>query len=154
MTHIVYDNKLTVYSDAINVGPIVGGDSRNVSAILYFDVYKPMTLYSVQTRTSFAGYKPIKLLDNEGNTVYSSDVYIPNAGKDTTIDLNWHIEPGTGYQLLTLENSALFRLNSGVQYPYTVEGVCSITGCDRGSTYFYSWFNWSVQQTSDSYVTI
>jgi PKD repeat protein len=39
----------------------------------------------------------------------------------------------------------LYRLNSGVSYPYTAAGICSITGCDIGSTYFYSWFNWTVQ---------
>ena len=126
-----------------NVGPAVGGASRNVAAIEYFDVYAPMTLVSVQAMAGTAGSKTITLLDNTGATVYTSNVNVNTT--TTTVTLNWLIQPGTGYQLLTPVNSTLYRINSGVSYPYTAAGLCSITGCDVGSTYFYSWFNWTVQ---------
>ncbi len=130
-------------ASATNVGPAVGGASRNIEAILFFDVYEPMTLISVQAMAGTGGNKTITLLDNAGATVYTSNVNVNNT--ITTVTLNWLIQPGTGYQLLTPANSTLYRINSGVSYPYTAAGLCSITGCDIGSDYFYSWFNWNVQ---------
>ncbi|MFH0896334.1 MAG: M14 family zinc carboxypeptidase, partial [Bacteroidota bacterium] len=126
-----------------NVGPTVGGASRNVEAYLYFDVSETMTLVSVQAMAGTAGTKTITLLDNVGATVHTANVTVGTT--TTTITLNWLIPPGTGYQLMTPVNSTLYRLNSGVSYPYTVAGLVSITGCDIGSTYYYSWFNWTVK---------
>jgi len=131
-----------------NVGPTVNGASRNVAAIEYFDVYEQMTLVSVQAMAGTAGNKTITLLDNLGNTVHTASVNVGTT--TTTVTLNWVIEPGTGYQLLTPVNSTLYRINGGITYPYTIPGLVSITGCDIGSTYFYSWFNWSVQGTGCS----
>jgi len=139
-TYYVENN---IPSSPANVGPAVGGASRNIAAILYFDVYQPMTLISVQARAQTTGVKTITLLDNTGATVYTANVTVNNSV--TTITLNWVIQPGSGYQLLTLENSALYRISSGVSYPYTAPGLCSITGCDIGSDFYYSWFNWNVQ---------
>ena len=59
--------------------------------------------------------------------------------------MNWTIQPGTGYRLQTIANSALFRQNAGVSYPYTIAGLVSITGCDQGATQYYSWFNLTVE---------
>ncbi|HNW69399.1 MAG TPA: M14 family zinc carboxypeptidase [Bacteroidales bacterium] len=129
-----------------NVGPAVGGASRNVTANLIFDVYETMTLISVQARAGTAGNKTITLLDNLGATVQTASVYVGTT--TTTVTLNWVIAPGTGYQLNTPVNSTLYRLNSGVSYPYSIPGLVSITGCDVGATYYYSWFNWSVQGQS------
>jgi len=126
-----------------NVGPAVGGASRNVAAIEYFDVYEPMTLISVQAMAATAGSKTITLLDNTGATVYTSNVNVNTT--TTTVTLNWLIQPGTGYQLLTPANSTLYRIYTGTAYPYTAAGLCAITGCDIGSDYFYSWFNWTVK---------
>jgi len=125
------------------VGPAVGGASRNVAAIEYFDVYEQMTLVSVQAMAGTAGNKTITLLDNLGNTVHTASVNVGTT--TTTVTLNWVIEPGTGYQLLTPVNSTLYRINGGITYPYTIPDLVSITGCDIGSTYFYSWFNWTVE---------
>jgi len=126
-----------------NVGPAVGGASRNVAAIEYFDVYAPMTLVSVQAMAGTAGSKNITLLDNTGATVYTSNVNVNTT--TTTVTLNWLIQPGTGYQLLTPVNSTLYRIYTGTAYPYTAAGLCAITGCDIGSDYYYSWFNWTVK---------
>ncbi len=140
-TYYVQDN-ITVEQ---NVGPNVGGASRDIAAILYFDVYQPMTLVSVDARAGgyTGGTKTIKLLDSENNELYSESVYVGTS--TTTLTLNWEIQPGNGYQLTTQTNSRLYRLNTGVNYPYTIDGLVSITGCDKGSNYYYSWFNWKVK---------
>jgi len=140
-TDYFVENHIAVAST--NVGPAVGGESRNIATITYFDVYQPMTLVSVQAMAATAGNKTITLQDNTGTTIETQSVYVGTG--TTTITLNWQIQPGTGYQLLTPANSTLYRLGTGVSYPYTAAGICSITGCDIGSTYFYSWFNWTVQ---------
>lgn len=138
-TYFVEDE---IQATEMNVGPNVGGSARNVAAILYFNVYEPITLISVQARAGSSGQKIISLLDSEGNLLKTSNV---NVGTSiTTISLNWEIQPGNGYQLLTNVNSNLYRLNSGVNYPYTINNLVSITGCDQGSSYYYSWFNWKV----------
>ncbi|HPX75406.1 MAG TPA: PKD domain-containing protein, partial [Bacteroidales bacterium] len=127
-----------------NVGPNVGGSAKNVAAILYFDVYQPMTLISVDARAGgfTGGTKTIKLLDAENNELYSESVYVGTS--TTTLTLNWEIQPGNGYQLTTQTNSNLYRISTA-NYPYTIDGLVSITGCNQGSSYYYSWFNWKVK---------
>jgi PKD repeat protein len=127
-----------------NVGPNVGGSAKNVAAILYFDVYQPMTLISVDARAGgfTGGTKTIKLLDAENNELYSESVYVGTS--TTTLTLNWEIQPGNGYQLTTKTNSNLYRISTA-NYPYTIDGLVSITGCNQGSSYYYSWFNWKVK---------
>ncbi|MCK9255340.1 MAG: PKD domain-containing protein [Bacteroidales bacterium] len=139
----IYYVQSDIEANEENIGPNLGGQSRNVAAVLYFDVYQAMTLISVQARAGSAGMKTIKLLDSENNVLYSSSV---NVGSSiTTLTLNWQIEAGNNYQLITEENSNLYRLSSGVSYPYTISDLLSITGCNQGATYYYSWFNWKVK---------
>jgi PKD repeat protein len=135
-----------------NVGMAVGGASTNNASYLIFDVYQTMTLVSVQARAGTAGTKTITLQNSSGTTIYTTTATVNTTA--TTITLNWVIPAGTAYRLVTNASSALFRANSGVAYPYTLAGVCSITGCNyNGSpstTVFPSWFNWTVTGTCAS----
>jgi len=125
------------------VGPTVAGTSSNNASYLFFDVYNTMTLVSVQARAGTAGTKTITLQNSSGTIVYTTTATVNTT--TTTITLNWVIPAGTGYKLVTNANSALYRKTTLVDYPYTLAGVCMITGSTAGATIFPSWFNWTVK---------
>jgi len=139
----------TYYAENLNaaatqsVGPAVAGSSSTSTSYLTFDVSQPMTLISVQARRQFTNNVTISLQDNTGATLQSTTVSIGTSA--TTITLNWTIPVGTGYRLVTPANSRLYRLSSGVSYPYAIAGLVSITGCSAGSTIYSSYFNWQVK---------
>ena len=126
-----------------SVGPTVAGNSSTSSSYLTFDVSQPMTLISVQARRQFTNNVTISLQDNTGATLQSTTVSVGTSA--TTITLNWTIPVGTGYRLVTPSNSRLYRMSSGVSYPYSIAGLVSITGCSAGSTIYGSYFNWQVK---------
>jgi len=126
-----------------SVGPAVAGSSSTATSYLIFDVSQPMTLISVQARRQFTGNVIISLQNSAGTTLQSTTVSVGSAV--TTITLNWAIPVGTNYRLVTPNNSRLYRMTSGVAYPYSIAGLVSITGCSAGSSIYSSYFNWQVQ---------
>jgi ASPIC/UnbV protein/VCBS repeat protein/Ig-like domain-containing protein len=119
---------------------------------LLFDVYIPLTLKQVTVTTDQPGGRIIELWNAAGDLVHSDSVDLPVG--ESVLDLNFFIEPGEGYQLTTntANNEQVLgtvsprfqRSNSGVQYPYTVPGVVSITGSDLGAAYYYYFFDWQI----------
>jgi len=109
---------------------------------LVFDVYAPITLASVYVYAGAAGQRTI-MLDSSGVTINSVTVNIPNGG--SRVILNFPIYPGTNYELGCQGNVDLYRNNSGSAYPYTLNGLVSITGDNSGSTgYYYYFYDWMV----------
>lgn len=119
-----------------------------------FDVYQPIILKQVTVTTDSAGVRVIELLNANGNVLQSDTVNL-TAGQ-TVVDLDFFIEPGTAYRLganqemnlavLGTQSPRLHRSNQGVQYPYQVPGVLSITGNSlNAQASFYYFFNWQVE---------
>jgi hypothetical protein len=119
-----------------------------------FDVTSASTLVSVKVYTDTPGNREIQLLNSSGTVIHSLLVNIPI---DTSrITLNFPLTPGTGYQLTT--NPAVNQTSLGtitprlersslnVFYPYTINNLVSITGSNQGSSYYYYFYDWEVQE--------
>ncbi len=118
---------------------------------LIFDVYNPCTLVSVKVYASGAGNRTIELRDHNGTVLQSLTANIPDGMSRVT--LNWHLNPGTDYQLgVAGTGSNLYRNSSGASFPYTLPGLISIKGTNAPAGYYYFYYDWEVQQ--DDCVTL
>jgi hypothetical protein len=115
----------------------------------------------VTVTTDQPGVRIIELWNADGDILQSDTVDIPVG--ESVLDLNFFVEPGAGYflttntanneQILGTMSPRLQRSNSGVQYPYTVPGVMSITGSDIGAAYYYYFFDWKIEVESKECVS-
>ena len=119
---------------------------------LEFDVMANCVLSTVKVYTNIAGTREIQLFNSVGTLINSLLINIP---VDTTIvTLNFALTPGTGYYITTNGtlnttnfgsiNPQLQRSSQGVQYPYSVNNVISITGSNQGSGYYYYFYDWQI----------
>jgi hypothetical protein len=128
-------------------------NGNNSNGQLIFDVEQTFILKQVTVITDSAGVRIIELRDTDGNVLqnFSADLS-PGA---TVLDLNFQIEPGAGYILATntannqavlgTQSPRLRRSDSGVQYPYEVPDVVTITGSSFGSGFYYYFFDWKIE---------
>lgn len=142
------ENNVTNIGSSQYVGPVYsgGGAVNTAQSWLIFDCFAPMRLVSVLVSAQTAGYRLIELKDANGNTLQSANIDIPSG--TSRITLNFDIQPGNDYQLVAPANCALYRLNSGVSYPYTINGLVSIKNSNAGLSYYYYFFDWEVQEIS------
>ena len=134
------------------VGPVDntiggGGNYNNATNDRFeiFDAYVPFTLVSVKVYASGTANRTFRLRDAAGNTLHDTIINIPNGTQVVT--LNMSIPAGTGLQFGVLATANLYRNNAGAVYPYTLAGVCSITGNSAGATataYYYFCYDWHV----------
>ena len=116
------------------------------------DAYNTFILRSVKVYAQTAGTRTIELSDNAGTLLQSTVVNV-NAGM-TVVDLDFMINPGTGYQL-SRTGGELFRNNdaNGLSFPYNIDNFCSITGTSQGAGYYYFFYDWSVDLPSNTCVS-
>jgi len=127
--------------------------ANNIIDYEIFDVFEPCILQSVKVYTDSAGLRLIELRDNLDTLLQSALVNIP--ADTSVVVLNFPLNPGTGYRLGTnaAQNQSSFgyvsprlrRNTSGVSYPYTINNVLSITSSDRGTGFYYYFYNWVVE---------
>jgi hypothetical protein len=114
---------------------------------LIFDVYIPSTLTGVYIYPAAVGTVTIDLEDNT-NAVLNSATYTVVAGdigQRTYVPLNFTLTPGTGMQLVRNGTSVLcWRNNVGVNFPYTIPGVLSITTSTAGAGFYYYFYDWQI----------
>jgi len=112
---------------------------------LYFNTTEPFTLIQVTAYVpveSVAGNRTVQLFDGNGNLLEEVTVYC-EFGEN---DLNLGFELGIGdYRIGCAENN-LFRNNSGVNFPYSIGTMGSITNSTNGTSYYYYFYNWQVQK--------
>lgn len=128
------------------VGPadnsIGGGGAFNGTQSLLFDATTPFTLVSVLVYATNAGNRTIELRNSGGSVIQSLTTNIPNGTSRVT--LNFDVPAGTNLQLGATANANLYRNNSGPSYPYTIQGVVSITNSTAGTGYYYSFYDWEI----------
>lgn len=123
-----------------------GGTLTNPDQYLIFDAYTPFTLVSVDVYPGSTGNRTIELRDNAGTVITSATVNLTSTSMQT-ITLNFDVPAGTNMQLglQTGTTADLYRNNAGVTYPYTTNGLLSVTGSSAGANYYYYFYNWVVQ---------
>jgi hypothetical protein len=169
-TTLFYAENTTAYNgEQYTTGMVIpsgtsqySGDN-STNATTTFDVSTTCVLKSVQVFTDLAGTRKLLLKNSNGDLL---DSLVVNIEPDSMIiELNWNLEPGTGYTIGTdgATNQAisgwsnlsprLKRNSSGVAYPYTVTDVLSVTGSSFGATYYYYFYDWKVELPSYSCVS-
>jgi len=128
-------------------GPGTGGNhNTSFLAEVQFTAEKAFTIKSALVRAQGAGPREIRLVDGSGNVIQSITVDIPDG--EGRIDLNLQVPSPGDYALAAGPNVNLFRDNAGVVYPFTINGLVSITGSNAGQAGFYYYFyDLEVQET-------
>ncbi len=126
------------------------------NAVMQFTATTDCILKSVKVYTDTPGDRLIELRDPINGLINSQLINI--VPDSQVVMLNFPLTAGTNYTLGT--NAAtnqstlgqvsprLARNNSGVNYPYTVQNVLSITGSDQGSAFYYYFYDWQIEITN------
>lgn len=117
-----------------------------------FDAYEDLTLSTVKVYTDYPGEREIELRNAAGDVIASEVINIPSG--TTVLDLNFDVPAGTNYRLGTSDtkNTEVFgdispklkRSSSGTEYPYTIDGLISITNSSFDETRWYYFYDWHV----------
>ncbi len=116
---------------------------------LVFDCYKEIELVSVKVYAQNEGIRSIYLLDAYDNIIDSKDINILQG--ESRINLNFQLPVGNNLKLAGAPGAGLYRNSSGVNFPYTVTGVLSITtGSDiyNPTKYYFYFYDWELQESS------
>ena len=137
-----------IYGAPANNTVFGGGSNFNANADRYliFDVLQPCTLKSVTVVSNSAGNRFIELRNASGVVLQTATVNI--AAGTQTVALNFSLTPGSSYQLGNTVGTLvdMYRNNTGSGYPYNIGSLVSITAADAGSSFYYFYYNWEVQQ--------
>lgn len=148
-------NDETYYADiveTVNVGAIddnigSGFQSNNLNSHLKFDCINPFTLKTVKVYTTTIGGRRVTLTDKFGNVLAQKLVIINQIGENT-VALNWRIGKNKDLELGFDLSAGCYVNNSGVNYPYTIPNVLSITGSDAGSSRYPFFYDWEIEYGS------
>ena len=136
-----------------HAGSLYSG-SNSTNAWIDFDVMSPCILKSVKVITNVPGNRLIEWRNYNGGVIQSAMIYVPN--DSSRIQLNFNLTPGSGYQLGTNTNQNnillgydsphLQRSDAGVDYPYTLNDLVSLTGSPFGPDTYYYFYDWEIQK--------
>ena len=134
-----------------NVGPVdntfgTGGyHNSGFEGKLNFTTFAPMRLKSIWVDASGDSVRTINLF--HGATLLKSVlVNIPNG--QSRVELNFDIPVSGDYQIGCSTHNNLYRNNASASYPYTINGLVSITSCNspnNPTNFYYYFYNWEVQ---------
>jgi len=130
----------TVGKNAVNTG----GSVLNYEHYLEFDVFVPAILKQVKAYASNAGSRVIKLVNSNGILIDSRTVNVVAGWNTLSLDFDLPVANG-----LRLVGENLYRHNSGVNFPYTLNGILSITKSSANTNptdYYYYFYEWEIQE--------
>lgn len=110
-----------------------------------FEVHQPIVLQSVYVYSGNVGNRNIKLWKGNpetGQVVESQNIPIAFTGGGR-IELNMEIDIPGVYNL-GMAHANLYRNESGVNYPYTLENFITITGSSAGPEYYYYFYDFEI----------
>jgi PKD repeat protein/predicted secreted protein len=109
-----------------------------------FDTYTSATIDSVTIYASTSSTNTIFLETSSGTEL---DSLTATTSGTQILALNWSVPVGTGYILGVAAVSSgnnIYRETSGASYPYTVNGLISLTGTTYDNQHYYYFYNWKV----------
>lgn len=131
-------------------------NGNNFNGQVLFDAHAMFTLKQVTVGTDVAGAREVQLLDANDVVLATKQFDLPLG--ESVIDLNFVVEAGTGYKLVTnsdvnqstlgTDSPRLLRSDEGVNYPYEVPDVLTITNSNYGSGFYYYFFDWKIDVPS------
>lgn len=108
---------------------------------LIFDCLSPVRLVSVEVNANSPGNRTILLRNSASTILATRTVNIPTGISRITLDID--IPVGNNLQLVGPLSPGLYRNNAGINFPYTLANVISITSSSAYPTlryyYFYDW---------------
>lgn len=131
-------------NNTIGTGGFFNGDQH-----LIFDCFSACVLNSVLVYANGGGNRTIELRDNTGTVLQSITLNIPDG--QSRINLNFNLPVAQNLQLGWAQGSQpdLYRNNAGPAYPYTLNGVVSITNSSAGQAgYYYCFYDWDITTPS------
>jgi hypothetical protein len=141
---------VTIYGGGLQDGgkPDIDGTGGlpSTGAQSYFDVWEPFTLLTVDVvvpDNAPDGERHFQLVDGQENIL--QEIVVDLSEGLTVVELNWEVPVGEGLSLRCPENN-LFRNNGGVEYPYPIGDVGSITSSFYGNQYYYYFYNWKIEK--------
>lgn len=134
-----------------SVGPVDNsfgaGSFFNGNQYQLFDAYKTVVLKSVKVYTGSSKNRTIQLRNATGTVLQQTTILIDSGVY--VINLNWTIPAGNNYQLGWAPGSSpnFFRNNDGAVYPYTLNGLVSVTGTSAGTSgFWYAYYDWQIEE--------
>jgi PKD repeat protein len=114
---------------------------------LYFDVFKPAKIKSVDVYSATTGTRTIEILDENGNLITDTTLVIAASGTvtPTTVTINRTVYPGKNYFMKFRGDVDAYRNNAATPFPLVDggSGCITITETNAGSPGFYYYFyNW------------
>ncbi len=132
-----------------------GAQYSNYIDGLIFDVFREMTIDSVDVYPADTGDVVIVVFDDLSNVVDSVRIAVApaTAGEKTTVPVGIQVPPGTDYSITADGStvSGLYRNSGGYNYPYNAQNVAEITASVNGlhtSGYYYFFYNWKISSAS------
>ena len=118
---------------------------NNSARWLEFDVHESIRLNSVTLFASGTSERSFELINQFDMVLESTTVLVEDG--EFVLELNWDIEPGTGYGLrCASDNPQLWRegTDSELSYPYEVGDLLTITNSTAGPSldYYYFFYEW------------
>lgn len=131
-----------------------GGGTNNATfnGFEIFDVFNPCQLVSIKVflpNSGTEGNRTFQLRGSDSLVLQEITAFVPHG--ESRVTLNFDLQPGTNYQLGTAQHPGLWRTNTNVVYPYTIDGLLAITASNYdtpGSSayYYYYFYDWEVKE--------
>lgn len=120
-----------------------GGGLPGSGAYNYFNVWEEFTLQNVTVEAFTPGTRTIQLHDESGQML--EQVIVDLEAGVQQIELDWWIPLGEQMSIRCLENN-LFRNDGGVDYPYSIGDVGTMTGSFYGPQFYYYFYDWNIEK--------
>ncbi|MCP4522357.1 MAG: T9SS type A sorting domain-containing protein [Cytophagales bacterium] len=124
------------------------GDGGNHAGGFYlvFDVEKAMRLKSAIVYAEGTKERTLELRDVNDVLITSKVINIEDGEQKIDIDIT--IPAGTGYKIGFVRGADLYRSNTDLTFPYTLDGLAEITGSTAPdpTAFYYYLYNWEVEE--------
>jgi PKD repeat protein len=146
-TTTFYASAATDYLRTQQVGPSTnlignGGDHAG-NYYLIFDAYRPFRLKSALVYAVGAKDRIFQLRDANETVLLEKTIFVPDGESRVILDMD--IPQGTNLQIGCGNSTNFYRNNSGVNYPYILDGLMTIKNSTAGLDYYYYLYDLEIE---------